>query len=436
MRNVLALLLSAQFLHSAYADESCSSVRCYYYNPESPYVDPDDSQIFKSVLSREKLCGAFSGSFFITAKHTHNDAHTQCAKEIPRGHKVLKMRALDAKKNEHPISFNEHKRKQEAIKRIVVLGDSLSEEGKAVKFLKKLRHPVTGAALHGLAKLAGCPIPNRFLQLGLKPYWNGMFSNGPLWPHYLSAFLDNIAIDNYSFGGATTGARKCRLHHLQKMIQKHLKKNSRSSHLESNLYVIWVGANNYFFADGPKASSDNASERAKAVAKAMDEIETAVELLLSKGARYLLIPTIPNPKVSPKWEFEETRSFENMKEEWARSAELHNKELKKRVAQLSTKWELNISIFDVDQALQENSHMLGDDPSIMWRDHIESTEHNVAQQSGFFDAVHPTTKLHCEFAQHLIKHLHASKLLHPDSKWVSALPSCTKAVENFLAPDL
>jgi hypothetical protein len=191
---------------------------CYHYDPQHPYIVPKQKVLYRHVLAPHPICGSLSGGFFrASQEHTHAQLSAACNAQIPSGHGLLKMAAAD-KRREYTISFDETTR-ENVFKRIVVFGDSLSEEGSAVKTLQKLRHPFTGGLLRGLAKLVGCTIPHYFLNYGLEPYWNGMFSNGPMWPRYLSDFLGHVAVENLAFAGATTGPRKCRTVHLGSSLE-------------------------------------------------------------------------------------------------------------------------------------------------------------------------------------------------------------------------
>ena len=425
---LFTIFFSFLLTSSSYAADNCIRLHCYHYDPNDPYVDPEDDELFKFVVAPKKICGTKAGRFFIAAaEHSYKESQALCEKEIPRGHKILRMRAHQSTKREYPISFGEQARTNSVFKRIVVFGDSLSEEGKAVSLLKRLHHPVIGAVLACFADIADCPIPERFMELGLKPYWNGMFSNGPVWPIYLSMFLDNIAVDNYSFGGATTGKRKCRVRHLQQMVDKHLERNKHNKKLEDNLYVILMGGNNYFLADGRVKPRLTEQERDQTVAKAMSDIEEAVNRLFSKGARHILLFTMANPKASPKWEFSHSSdSLDVEKEEWHKSIELHNKELKRLAPRMGEKWGLSVYLFDSEANWNEYAERLAVDTNTTWR-HSTLSREEILQKPGFFDPIHPTTRIHCEIARQLLDYLYSSKLVEP----TQYLPDCTETVNQF-----
>ena len=72
------------------------------------------------------------------------------------------------------------KKEHSPIKRLVVFGDSFSDSGNLFK------------ATAGL-------IPKN-------PYWEGRFSNGPVWSEYLAYSL-NIKLDNWAYSGSPTSSQ-------------------------------------------------------------------------------------------------------------------------------------------------------------------------------------------------------------------------------------
>lgn len=430
MRLLFLLLLSCGTV--AQAHEVCMRLACYHYAPNEPYIDPKHKPLFKHVFAKIPICGTIHGTFLTaSSQHAQRQIEAECDREIPKGHRILKMRAATKTGQQYIVSF-ENTQSVGQFKRIVVFGDSLSEEGKAVSFLQKLRHPITGAALSGVAKLVGCPVPKHFLDFGLRPYWNGAFSNGPIWPRYLSDFLGNVAIDNRSFGGATTGPRRCRMKHLHTMVKKHLRDNAKAD-LSENLYLIWLGGNNYFYADGIAPIKIAEIDRRALVKKSITDLAEAVDVLFARGAQHIVLFTIPNPKESPSWQFcDESACFETHKREWHESVTLHNQELKARIGAMGAKWGRRVSLFDIDAVLQNEGAELGLDTKTLWRfARTPDTPHEALQKVGFFDAVHPTTKVHCLVAQRLLNHLIAEGLVDQQRFAVSRAPTCDQKVLEF-----
>jgi phospholipase/lecithinase/hemolysin len=137
---------------------------------------------------------------------------------------------------------------------IVIFGDSLSDNGNYVLFDDQ-------------------PAPDPAL------YWEGRFSNGPVWNEYLTdpAHFDTN-LTNRAFGGAQSDG----------LTPPGLIEQVRAYILASgpplsptNLYMIWIGGNDYFNGDG------NFQE-------AVDNIEDALSDLADHGAMYLLILNLPD----------------------------------------------------------------------------------------------------------------------------------------------
>lgn len=402
---------------------------CFHYDPQHPYVDPQDKVLFKRVYAVRPICGSLSGSFFIvTPKETHAKLSAECNAQIPAGHGLLKMRAAD-KRHDYTISF-EHEGREDVFKRIVVFGDSVSEEGRAVKALQKLRHPFTGAMLRGLASLVGTPIPDYFLSYGIAPYWNGMFSNGPMWPRYLAEFLGHVAVDNQAFAGVTTGARKGRTVHLGSALDRHLKANRRPERLAETLYLIWVGANNYFCKMKVPPPHRRERHRVANVAKAMQELEKHVETLFTKGARHIVLFTIPNPRNSPRWVFSDNVSeFDDLKAEWHEGVALHNEELRSRYKNMGAKFGINVLLFDLEELFQSEADGFGLDPNKVLREEgAQYTREELFQMPGYFDPLHPTTKIQCLIAQKLVDFLRGTGLSTKDSQWYHEVPACEETI--------
>lgn len=387
-RLLLALLLFSSTQSLAKSAEIEAQIVCYYYNPRHPYLDTSNPELFlseKTFFHR----GRIEGSFFVASKsYTYSTCAANCNVAIPRGHTLLRMTAIVGER-EYTLAFADQTR-------MVVFGDSLSDEGRVVRSLQKFRGKGLGKVLRGAMRLFGCGLPRHFLGFGLKPYWNGMFSNGPMWPSYLSMLVGTIAVDNDSFGGSTTGKRPCHHIHFLSTLKRFLNANKDNPNFSQNTFLIWLGANNYFQLG---KSKNVVSE--EEVEKSIQEIAQGVQLLCDRGARNIVLFTVPNPLKSPKWVFDEPNSkkvnhAENQKPRWQKAVSLHNAVLRKYYSSMSSQPSCKVSLFDVDKLLQNNQYRLSLDPLGSRVD---------MDAFGYFDPVHPTTMVHCFLASELIKHL-------------------------------
>ena len=160
--------------------------------------------------------------------------------------------------------------------RIIVFGDSLSDTGNFYHMNGGLKPPA--------------------------PYFNGRFSNGPLWIEYLADDLGMQLLpeDNYAVGGATTGHDNSNdgfagltYPGLQDEIAKFLGSHQGAAADPDALYVVWAGANDFLALLNPAGSS---------TASLGDGVRNTIQAVLalySAGARQILVLNVPDLGVTP-----------------------------------------------------------------------------------------------------------------------------------------
>jgi phospholipase/lecithinase/hemolysin len=120
------------------------------------------------------------------------------------------------------------------------------------------------------------------------PYFNGRFSNGPVWVEYLASNL-GLTFNpetNFAFGGATTGFQNIGLPilpGLQQQINNFITVNQSAN--PNALYIVWAGTNdyiNYFFNAVPN-STQTASN-----------LSVAIKSLAAVGAKDIMVVNLPN----------------------------------------------------------------------------------------------------------------------------------------------
>ena len=149
---------------------------------------------------------------------------------------------------------------------VVVFGDSLSDNGNLYEFM------------------------NHQLPLS-PPYYQGRFTNGPVWVELLmeKLFPSNAAdrLQDYAFGGAGISLDENNdesSFSLQQQIQNYLDENHNMANPEA-LYVIWMGANNYFnLPENPEETIRNVNQ----------VIERSISRLVKNGGRNFLLINIPD----------------------------------------------------------------------------------------------------------------------------------------------
>lgn len=141
------------------------------------------------------------------------------------------------------------------------------------------------------------------------PYFAGRFSNGPVWVEYLAAGLglpsDSVALlqggNNYAFGGARTDASASPVPGILAQVAG-LWGPAHATADPDALYVLVAGGND--MRDARSAyTSDSAADQAGRQAAALDaigDLGTALGVLASKGAKHVLVSTIPDLGQTPE----------------------------------------------------------------------------------------------------------------------------------------
>lgn len=264
---------------------------------------------------------------------------------------------------------------------IVVFGDSLSDNGNLYEIMKH--------------QLPQSP-----------PYFEGRFSNGPVWVEHLAAayfphdtpghFLD------YAFGGAGVSEDEDddTLLTLRKEVDTYLLSHQDKASSDS-LFVVWIGANNYL------AMPENVEETLKNVTEG---IEHSIKLLADKGAKHIMIMNLPDLGHTPAAiEFDSVDSMTYFSTQ-------HNATINQMIARFKTSYpDIDWIFFDLNKMF---SHVL-DNPQQYGFTHVNSScvdaqlkgvarksmlkiaAHAVAEKANdecegyiFFDLVHPSASAH------------------------------------------
>lgn len=119
-------------------------------------------------------------------------------------------------------------------------------------------------------------------------YFNGRFSNGPVWVEYLATKLGlNVNPGtNFAFGGATTGFENLGIAVLPGLQQQINDFTAANKSADPNaLYIVWAGTNDYleyFFAKIPNPTESVAN------------LSAAVTSLAAVGAQNIMIVNLPD----------------------------------------------------------------------------------------------------------------------------------------------
>ncbi|WP_298622815.1 GDSL family lysophospholipase PlaA [uncultured Legionella sp.] len=157
------------------------------------------------------------------------------------------------------------------INNVVIFGDSLSDNGNLYEFMNH--------------QLPQSP-----------PYFEGRFSNGPVWIERLIAsyFPDNPAahLKDYAYGGAGVSVDEDDddvLFTLGREIKEFLAEQKNKID-ENSLFVVWIGANNYLGVP---------NEVEQTLINVNTGITHGLQTLVEKGAKHILVLNLPDLGKTP-----------------------------------------------------------------------------------------------------------------------------------------
>lgn len=157
---------------------------------------------------------------------------------------------------------------------LFIFGDSLSDNG-------------------NLYRLTGGTIPLS------PPYFQGRFSNGPVWVEILGSYfnIDANETTNYAVGGSTSGNTNVLsesliipLPALSSQINNFTSAPVTPS--SNALFILWAGANDYLIQPIEK--------RATNTQVVVNNLSNAITILINKGARNIIVPNLPDLGKTPQ----------------------------------------------------------------------------------------------------------------------------------------
>jgi phospholipase/lecithinase/hemolysin len=172
------------------------------------------------------------------------------------------------------------------------------------------------------------------------PYYKGRFSNGPTWAENVGEYFlrhAGIPYEIYAWGGATLAfhfpsARFIAPITLAGEVRLYLLASLFSDRSE-NLYVIWIGDNDYlFFPNSDINATTNDS---------INSLKSAMLTLLAHGARHILVMNLTDASLAP-----EVRGT-NVADNLHNSIAAHNKKLQPILDQLHFEYPLaSLKLYD------------------------------------------------------------------------------------------
>jgi thermolabile hemolysin len=237
---------------------------------------------------------------------------------------------------------------------IVAFGDSLSDNG-------------------NLYRLTGDTIPD-------SNYFEGRFSNGPVWVEYLAA-AQGAELDDFAYGGASTGGG-----FIIPSLKGQINRWQPQGTLQETLVSVWAGANDYLLLGSTDAQ------------RAVGNILSGLETLAGDGASRILILNLPDLGLTPDLLSETTAT--------QAEATAYSLEFNQRIAESLASFSGDhpgVMIYFLD-AYGLFEALVADPEKFGFQNSTEVSPNfgvNFQNEGGyvFWDGVHPTTEAHAFLAQ-------------------------------------
>lgn len=260
-----------------------------------------------------------------------------------------------------------------AIDRVVVFGDSLSDNGNT--------SALTGGAFPVL------------------PYFEGRISNGPVWVEGFASAL-GVPLVNRAYAGALTDDRNTATAFLptapgmRTVVEAYVAANTNPVINANDLFVIWGGANNYF-----------ALASGGAVGNPVTDIANQVNQLIGVGAKQFLIVNLPSLGNTPGG------VGSGLGGDLNDLTDIHNLGISGLVANVNAIPTVSAKLFDVQSLftqIQLNKAAFGftdvENPYVINPNGLTGTAPvpvGVGDPNNylFWDEIHPTSKAHGILAQ-------------------------------------
>ncbi len=257
------------------------------------------------------------------------------------------------------------------------------------------------------------------------PYFNGRFSNGPVFPEYLRSGLQpavtaaasvNKNLD-FAFGGATATAGSP-VPSLS--VQLGLMQQRGIAPTRGDLFTLLAGANDLLNTIGEPTTQTPAAVTATATAAA-SSVSGSVQTLLGAGAKNILVLNLPNIAHTPRFV---TGSGAPAAPLAQIGSQAFNTELRSRLAGLTVPADARLTVFDLGamfETLLSNPARFGfnvTNQEYLGQLLAGQTPGNIDGYM-FWDGIHPTTRTHAIIAQAL------NEALNPELVLATAAPQAT-----------
>lgn len=231
------------------------------------------------------------------------------------------------------ISFMTASANANKIDRVVMFGDSLSDNGN-----------LYAMTFHYVPKASG--------------YFQGRFSNGLAWVEYLAQALgldetDRDELINYAYGNAWAEPSEFSkmwmpIPDLTTQVNAYILLERPGRNISHHLFVIWIGGNDYLgVGESPEIGRDDPEF---ATTNTVKYIESQTVALIKTGAKNILIMNMPDLSKTPYAGYMKPGYAKNE----AELVKLHNQKLAAMVGYLSKRYpNVKIVLFDVNYYVED-----------------------------------------------------------------------------------
>ena len=385
-------------------------VRCVYYNPRAPYAYlGGEAWVWARHPSGDYVSpkGEIEGSFFrMPSEMTKASLLEICKQSIPSHSRLLELSIQYGRFGQAytPLFKGEQK--------VVVFGASLSDPGNLQRWLRAMPR---------------------------EPYWNGRFSNGPIWTDYLSRYTP-LAITNLAYGGSKTSVdinhrqwflprmgiwlqNKWITGNIQELVRAYLARYVWTKQsIAETVFVLSGGANNYLhrvnFLSSQKKQLSKAQRQIFFRKEILDSVQHAtrdtldvVTKLEQAGAKKIVVPTLPDLSLTPyarEYDIQHALRLLSITHNESLKQALRDRKKKQRLALSSNERPSHLvlqNITAIFEKIQVEPRRFGLRNTLEpchqgYYGLYQGTTCSKDTQDTFlwFDFLHPTTRVHCLLA--------------------------------------
>ncbi|KTC84949.1 SGNH/GDSL hydrolase family protein [Legionella brunensis] len=221
------------------------------------------------------------------------------------------------------------------------------------------------------------------------------YSNGPVWPEYLTNTLSKTCLQDYAWGGAKSD--QTNFNHLNwSGLLWQIDRYQMTSNPEKTLHIIWVGVNDLLLGD-----TDGKIPAAN--------VMVAIDKLINKGVKHIAIFNLPDFSLAPAYndsQLPEYKEYSPLKNQVKQDLKSYNETLKilleqKKKDYSSSALEVNIYFVDLSNFFTNLIKEYNNKQSPWQGTYTYPKPNNYF----WWDHWHPTTSVHQRIAQYVKKSL-------------------------------